>query len=134
MSRSAEFAPPTQLTCRVWCRPAPALRAHHDQLLRVERDTDAMLDLFELAVTWAELEYPAETTIAPSDWVGFAELHRWQNPQRVLRIFSLATDVALSGPALRKRVGTPAAGLGLAAGSGLCPALLSPPQRRAAGR
>ncbi|WP_214370435.1 hypothetical protein [Pseudonocardia sp. H11422] len=105
---------PAWPACRGGCRTEPALRAHHDRLLLVETDADAMLELFELAVTWSELEYPADTTVAPPDWIRFAEVHRWRDQDRVERIFALATDVALRG---RRRVG----GLGMAAGDGLSP-------------
>jgi hypothetical protein len=99
-------------------RPGAARRAHHDRLLRVETDPDAMVDLFETAVTWSELEYPAESTIPPGHWTQFAATHRWRDRERVLRIFGLATDIALRAvpPVL-------AAPLGRAAGSGPCPPL-----------
>jgi hypothetical protein len=77
------------------CRPDPAGRAHHDLLLRVETDPDAMLELFDMAVTWAELDYPAGSTIPPARWPDFAQRHNWDDPERVTRIFDLATDIAL---------------------------------------
>ncbi|WP_433275611.1 hypothetical protein ACQPZA_30890 [Pseudonocardia xinjiangensis] len=129
MSRSHQPERLTRLACHGQCRPDPARHVHHDQLLRVESDPDAMVDLFETAVTWAELEYPTDTTIAPHEWLDFAQRHRWHDPERMLRIFGLATDIALrAAPAP-----APAAlGMAMAAGSGICPALdpVEPPRRR----
>lgn len=70
-----------------------------------------MLELFDLAVTWAELDYPTDVMIPPAHWPEFARHHRWQNPERVTRIFDLATDIAL-----RAVRAAPAAQLGLASG------------------
>ena len=107
-----------RLACHGGCRPDPARRAHHDRLLAVESDPDAMLELFDLAVTWHELEYDADEMIAPARWPEFAERHRWQDPARVERIFALATDIAMRAvPAVHPAV------LGMAAGSGICPTL-----------
>lgn len=85
----------SRLACRGTCRPAPARRAHHDRLLLVESDTDSMLELFDVAVTWAELEYPIAAMVPPGRWLDFVERHRWHDPERVARIFGLATDIAL---------------------------------------
>ncbi|OLT21598.1 hypothetical protein BJF78_08310 [Pseudonocardia sp. CNS-139] len=117
----------TQLACHGQCRPDPARHEHHNRLLQVETDPDALLDLFETAVTWAELEYPEESTIAPHEWLDFAERHRWHDPERVLRIFGLATDIAL-----RAAPAPVAEPLGMAAGSGICPTLdpVEPPRPR----
>ena len=103
------------LACHGGCRPDPARRAHHDRLLAVETDPDAMLELFDLAVTWHELEYDPATTIAPACWPEFAERHRWQDPARAERIFALAVDIAARA--------LPASPLSLAAGSGICETL-----------
>jgi hypothetical protein len=119
--------PLTRLACHGQCRPDPDRQAHHNLLLRVETDPDALVELFETAVTWAELEYSPETTIPPHQWLDFAERHRWQDPERVQRIFGLATDIALRAtPAPEPRE------LGMAAGSGICPTLdpVEPPRRR----
>lgn len=111
------------LACPAECRADLAHRAHHDRLLAVERDTDAVVELFETAVTWAELEYPEDTTIPPAQWVEFAERHRWQDPDRVLRIFLLAADMAGRGA-------RPApAPLVRASGDGICPTLAPAPVR-----
>ncbi len=105
-----------RLACHGGCRPDPARRAHHDRLLAVESDPDAVLELFDLAVTWHELEYDIDEMIAPARWPEFAERHRWQDPARVERIFALAVDIAM-------RAHTQTAPLSMAAGSGICPTL-----------
>lgn len=84
---------PTHAACRGRCRVAPRWRAHHDRLLRVESDPDAMLDLFETAVTWTELQHPPEV-IPPERWMDFAARHGWRDPGHVERVFSLASDIA----------------------------------------
>lgn len=115
----------TRLACPVdsrECRGDHARRAHHDRLLAVETDPDAVVELFETAVTWAELEYPAESTVPPAGWVDFAERHRWQDPDRALRIFMLAADIALRGTAPAR------APLVRAAGDGICPTLAPTPR------
>jgi len=65
------------------------------QLLAVESDPDAVLDLFELAVTWTELDYGDADVVPPESWVDFAADHCWRRPERVARLFALAADVAL---------------------------------------
>lgn len=125
MSRSPQPDGVSLLACHSGCRPDPARRTHHDLLLRVETDPDALVELFDLAVTWGELEYPADETIAPTRWPDFVRRHRWLDADRVERIFGLALDVAL------RSVPAPAV-LGMAAGSGLCPALDPPAARRTA--
>ncbi|MEU7812369.1 hypothetical protein [Pseudonocardia sp. NPDC049154] len=118
-----QSAVPARLACPAECRADHPRRAHHDRLLDVETDPDAVVDLFETAVTWGELEYPEETTIPPARWVEFAEKHRWRDPERALRIFSLAADAALRGT----RTAAPVAALGKAVGAGIgdgiCPTL-----------
>lgn len=81
------------------CGCAPSLRrsAHHDRLLAVESDPDAVLDLFEIAVTWGELDYTGAEVVPPEAWLDFASDHVWRCPDRVLRLFALAADVALRG-------------------------------------
>lgn len=83
----------THLACRGRCHADPGRRTHHDQLLCVETDHEAMLEFFELAVTWNELQYPPDM-IPPEQWLDFAQRHRWRDPAHVLRVFSLATDIA----------------------------------------
>ena len=82
----------------VRCRPDRRTRAHHDRLLRVEDDPDEVVELLELAVTWGELDYSEADVVPPEAWIDFAAGHRWRHPERVLRLFSLAADVALRGP------------------------------------
>jgi hypothetical protein len=64
--------------------------------MTIEDDADVLLELMELAVTWAELEYTDTPTIPPDRWMTFAECHRWADPDRVERIFSVATDIAMT--------------------------------------
>lgn len=87
----------------------PTLASHHDRLLAVETDVDELLGLFELAVTWGELDYSDELLVPPRQWLEFARQHRWRDPDRMLRVFSLATDIA----SLSARAGTRAATLAL---------------------
>lgn len=79
----------------VRCCADPGRHPHHDRLLAVETDTDELLELVELAVTWSELDYSHATLIPPSQWIDFAARHQWRDPERAMRIFSLATDIAL---------------------------------------
>jgi hypothetical protein len=80
------------------CRPERRLRVHHDRLLRIEDDPDELVDLLELAVTWGELDWSESDVVPPEAWIDFAAGHRWRDPVRVLRLFSLASDIALRGP------------------------------------
>ncbi|GAA4755893.1 hypothetical protein [Actinomycetospora chibensis] len=82
------------------CRPDRRTRIHHDRLLRVEDDPDEVIELLELAVTWGELDYSESDVVPPEAWIDFAAGHRWRHPERVLRLFSVAADVALRGPHL----------------------------------
>jgi hypothetical protein len=116
-------ARPARIDCPAECRADAPRRAHHDRLLAVETDADALLDLFETAVTWAELEYDESATVPPARWVEFAEKHRWQDPDRAQRIFSLAADAALRG--LRPTRNP----LVRASGDGICPTLAPAPPR-----
>ncbi len=83
----------TSNTCR--CRFRKRARAHHDRLLLLLADADSMLDLFELAVTWAELDYSEHALIPPNQWVDFAMEHTWPDTERACRALGLAADVAL---------------------------------------
>lgn len=87
------------------CDPSRRRSAHHDELLAVESDPDAVLDLFELAVTWTELDYGDADVVPPEAWVDFAADHCWRRPERVARLFALATDVALRAPCPPARPG-----------------------------
>jgi hypothetical protein len=89
-------APLRLVTCRQGC-PADSRRAHHDRLLRVDRDPDALLELVELAVTWHELDYSHETLVPPSEWSAFVERHDWERPDRAGAAFMLALDIVHRG-------------------------------------
>ena len=78
------------------CSYARGRREHHDRLLIVEQDVNEVMELLELAVTWTELDYSESLVIPPEQWLTFAAAHTWGNPDRVLRLFSVATDIALS--------------------------------------
>ena len=71
--------------------------------MTIESDQDVLLELIELAVTWPELEYAETPTIAPEQWVPFAESHRWADPDRVERIFSVANDIAMTAERASRR-------------------------------
>jgi hypothetical protein len=58
-----------------------------------------------MALTWPELEYSETCTIPPESWMAFLESHRWTDPDRAERIFSLATDIVMTAKrASRQRV------------------------------
>ncbi len=84
------------------CRFAQGAPLHHDLLTRVDADVAAALDLFELAITWDELDYSEQALVPPADWLDFAAEHRWHDPELAERLFSVAVDIAY-------RRGTPAA-------------------------
>lgn len=69
-------------------------KPHHDRLVAIEADPSVFLDLVELAVTWAELEYCDRPIIPPDRWMAFVLSHSWPNPDRAERMFSVATDIA----------------------------------------
>ena len=69
------------------------MERHHARLTAIEYDHDAVLELMELAVTWPELDYSEKETIPPECWMAFVDSHRWADPDRVERVFSIATDV-----------------------------------------
>ncbi|MGH8961980.1 MAG: hypothetical protein ACRDWT_12470 [Jatrophihabitantaceae bacterium] len=80
--------------CRGHCVFCGDTKAHHDRLLAVDQNVEEVMELFELAVTWGELDYSAQHLIAPSLWSAFVAAHRWRDADRAERIFGLATDVA----------------------------------------
>jgi hypothetical protein len=84
-----------QLSCLDSCATYASAKAHHDRLLAVEKDVNALIELFDLAVTWGELDYSKEHLVEPRCWSDFVAIHRWQDAERAERIFQLATDVAL---------------------------------------
>jgi hypothetical protein len=75
------------------CDVAARYPAHHNRLLAVDTDTDALLELLEIAVSWHELDYSQAAVVGPGDWSRFAEEHRWTLPERAERAFSLALDI-----------------------------------------
>jgi hypothetical protein len=87
------YAPLRLSCCRGECDVAIRHRAHHDRLLAVDTDAEALLDLLEIAVTWHELDYSEADLAAPEHWLTFAEQHAWADPDRAARIFSLAVDI-----------------------------------------
>ena len=93
VTRSAG-ATAARAACTERCAVPEALRAHHDRLLTVEHDTDEVLELMGLAVSWGELEHGDEPLIGPDGWLCFAGSHVWVDPDRATWIFSLATDIA----------------------------------------
>ena len=50
------------------CAATPEQAAHHDRLLRIDVDPDQLLALFEMAVTWYELDYSRCDVLSPADW------------------------------------------------------------------
>jgi hypothetical protein len=82
--------------CRGRCEFRGQTEWHHNQLLGILSDPDGPLELLELAVTWAELDYSSRQVIAPHRWTSFLNSHNWPDPERAERIFSLATDVAMT--------------------------------------
>jgi hypothetical protein len=75
------------------CAATPEQAAHHDRLLRIDVDPGQLLALFEMAVTWYELDYSRCDVLSPTDWAGFAERHSWAHPERAEAAFSLALDI-----------------------------------------
>lgn len=95
-----------QSGCRDTCSFDAGAEWHHARLRTLENDQDALLEFLELAITWHELEYSNSTLIPPDQWMAFVESHRWTNPARVERIFSLATDVVMTAErAVSQRAG-----------------------------
>lgn len=97
MSAAVQAEAVRSIRCRTRC--AFGDHAHHDRLLAVEEDVDALLDLLELAVTWGELDYSTAAVIPPREWPAFLVQHRWKDTQRCERLFALATDIALHSQA-----------------------------------
>ena len=94
--------PVRPLACRAQCVAADEHPVHHARLLAVDTDVDALLDLLEMAVTWRELDWSEAPVIGPRDWPAFAAAHRWRDPARAARVFSLAADIVgrdVAGPA-----------------------------------
>jgi hypothetical protein len=83
------------IRCGGRCGFGGRLAAHHDRLLQVGTDPVALLDLFELAVTWHELDYSTSEVVPPALWLEFCAQHAWPDPGTAMRAFELATDVAV---------------------------------------
>lgn len=101
MSTSVATISSEPFTCS--CGFYDSASTHHDRLLTVEQDIDALLDLFELAVTWGELDYSAQRLIAPTRWRDFGSAHPWRDAERAQQIFQLASDVAMHSARLGMR-------------------------------
>ncbi|WP_143172270.1 hypothetical protein [Pseudonocardia thermophila] len=84
------------ITCRDACAFGPA-RDHHDRLLRVDTDPEVLLELFDIAVTWHELDWSAGAVVPPAEWPTFAARHRWVDEDRAVRAFALAADIVERG-------------------------------------
>lgn len=82
------------IRCGVRCGFGGATVAHHDRLLAVENDMQALLELLETAITWGELDYSGKDVVAPAYWQDFCAQHKWRDPALMARVFDLATDVA----------------------------------------
>lgn len=82
--------------CRDTCVFDAATEWHHARLTKMESDQDAPLELFELSLTWHELEYSETPIIPPDRWSAFVDNHHWADPDRVERIFSVATDIVMT--------------------------------------
>jgi hypothetical protein len=90
-------------TCLDTCGFEAAAQWHHARLTSVEHDPDALVELLELAVTWHELEYSQSAYIPPDQWMDFVVNHCWGDPDRVARVFSVATDVVMiAGRAIKQ--------------------------------
>jgi len=83
--------------CR--CRFARETQTHHDRLLSVLDDPDQLIELMELAVTWAELDYSEIPVIPPNRWMEFVDSHIWSDGAKAERVMSLAIDIALGAHA-----------------------------------
>jgi hypothetical protein len=86
-------------SCLGHCALSNRHPAHHDRLLAVDTDAEALLELIELAVTWHELDYSESSVVGPEHWAGFVERHLWMRPERAERAFSLAQDILGRGGA-----------------------------------
>lgn len=83
-------------SCPKRCRFAAGSRQHHDRLLLIDHDHEALMDLMEIAVTYGELDYSHIGIVEPEGWLDFAQAHRWQDAERANRVLAIAFDVAMS--------------------------------------
>lgn len=79
--------------CPGVCPAAAEHPGHHDRLLAVDVDVAAVVELFEIAVTWRELDWSGSDVVGPRHWDGFAAAHEWADPECAERIFDLAADI-----------------------------------------
>lgn len=96
-----------QSVCRDTCAFDPAAEWHHARLRTLEADQDALLEFFELAITWHELDYSEAGVIPPDQWMTFVENHCWTDRDRIERIFRLATDVVAASRRATREPSTP---------------------------
>jgi hypothetical protein len=75
------------------CPAAPEQAEHHDLLLTVDVNAEALLALLEMAVTWHELDYSESPVVGPAAWLTFVESHDWADPELAERVFNLAVDI-----------------------------------------
>lgn len=87
---------------RAGCCLDRATRDHHDRLLTVDVDVEALLALLELAVTWHELDYSGARVVGPAAWPEFVAQHRWRYPERAEQAFGLALDIVGRAPRHRR--------------------------------
>ncbi len=76
-------------------RTAPA---HHDRLLELESSSfEVLAELIDLVATWGEVEFGShEPLVDPSDWLEFADRHRWRRPEQVVEIMVSLWSIASS--------------------------------------
>ena len=123
--------PVRHVRCGASCDFDGATERHHGRLAAIEYDQDVFLELMELAVTWQELEYSETDTIPPDSWMAFVESHHWVDPDRVERIFSIATDIVMTARrASQRRLESSDCHLWYAHDS--APAVISDPPERSA--
>jgi hypothetical protein len=89
----------TAAHARTSCCRDRSVAAHHDRLLQVDVDVDALLELLEMAVTWHELDYGQCAVLGPVAWSTFAEDHEWTRRERAEQAFALALDIVGRGVA-----------------------------------
>ena len=98
-TKRGEGRPILLIGCAGRCGFAGRTQAHHERLLAIDHDISAVLDLIELAVTWGELDYSGVDVIPPDLWFQFCECHTWPDQEQAMRIFALASDVAMHSQA-----------------------------------
>lgn len=80
------------------CRFRARCPDHHDRLLHLEDDgIYGATELFELALTWDELDYSTRPLVGPDDWLAFVAAHRWHDPKAVEELVAVAVDCVRRG-------------------------------------